>query len=69
VCGRTLVYKGMLTSKQVGGCFPNWNRSQPKRMIIHNGEINTVRGNVNWMRARQSILHSDVFGDELALAA
>jgi len=45
--------------------FPSWNRAQPKRFIIHNGEINTVRGNVNWMRARQSILKSKLFGDDL----
>ena len=45
--------------------FPSWNRAQPKRFIIHNGEINTVRGNVNWMRARQSTLHSKVFGEDL----
>ena len=42
--------------------FPSWNRAQPKRFIIHNGEINTVRGNVNWMRARQSVLESKLFG-------
>jgi glutamate synthase (NADPH) large chain len=45
--------------------FPSWNRAQPKRFIIHNGEINTVRGNVNWMRARQSTLHSQLFGTDL----
>ena len=45
--------------------FPSWHRAQPKRFLIHNGEINTVRGNVNWMRARQSILHSDLLGDDL----
>jgi len=45
--------------------FPSWHRAQPKRFIIHNGEINTVRGNVNWMRARQSILKSDLFGADL----
>ncbi len=45
--------------------FPSWNRAQPKRFIIHNGEINTVRGNVNWMRARQSVLESKLFGADL----
>jgi glutamate synthase domain-containing protein 1 len=46
--------------------FPNWNRAHPYRYIIHNGEINTVRGNVNWMHARESLLQSDVFGKDLA---
>ena len=34
--------------------FPNWYRAHPYRMIAHNGEINTLRGNVNWMHARES---------------
>ena len=34
-------------------------------MICHNGEINTVRGNVNWMNARESVLHSDLFGEDI----
>jgi len=45
--------------------FPTWSLSQPFRMICHNGEINTVRGNVNWMAAREETLASDLFGDEL----
>jgi glutamate synthase (ferredoxin) len=45
--------------------FPNWNRAHPYRYIIHNGEINTLRGNVNWMNARQALLESDVFGSDL----
>ena len=45
--------------------FPTWSLSQPFRMICHNGEINTVRGNVNWMAARHETLASDLFGDEL----
>jgi len=45
--------------------FPNWNRAHPYRYIIHNGEINTLRGNVNWMNARQALLESPVFGDDL----
>ena len=43
--------------------FPSWPLAQPLRMTAHNGEINTVRGNRNWMRARQSQLHSDLLGD------
>ncbi|HEY5465956.1 MAG TPA: glutamate synthase central domain-containing protein, partial [Clostridia bacterium] len=46
--------------------FPNWERAQPSRYIIHNGEINTLRGNVNWMHARQAICRSDLFGEDLA---
>jgi glutamate synthase (NADPH) large chain len=45
--------------------FPSWNRAHPYRFIIHNGEINTLRGNVNWMKARQSLLQSDIFGEDL----
>lgn len=46
--------------------FPSWERAHPYRYVIHNGEINTLRGNVNWMYARQSTLESDLFGDDLA---
>jgi len=45
--------------------FPSWDRAHPYRYIMHNGEINTLRGNINWMHARQSMLASDVFGDAL----
>ena len=45
--------------------FPSWARAHPYRYISHNGEINTLRGNVNWMHARQSSLRSSVFGDDL----
>ncbi len=45
--------------------FPSWRLSHPYRYLAHNGEINTLRGNRNWMRARTGSLHSDVFGDEL----
>ncbi|MGH2968869.1 MAG: glutamate synthase central domain-containing protein, partial [Solirubrobacteraceae bacterium] len=87
---RTIVYKGMLTSPQLLGyypdlqdprtesalglvhsrfstnTFPSWELAHPYRMIAHNGEINTLRGNVNWMRARESQLASELFGDDLA---
>jgi len=46
--------------------FPSWDRAQPFRFLAHNGEINTLRGNVNWMNAREGVLKSDVFGDELS---
>jgi glutamate synthase (NADPH) large chain len=45
--------------------FPSWQRAHPYRYIAHNGEINTLRGNVNWMHARQSLLASPLFGDDL----
>jgi glutamate synthase (NADPH) large chain len=45
--------------------FPSWDRAHPYRYIAHNGEINTLRGNRNWMRARTGSLKSEVFGDEL----
>jgi glutamate synthase (NADPH/NADH) large chain len=45
--------------------FPSWARAHPYRYISHNGEINTLRGNVNWMFARQSALRSSVFGEDL----
>jgi glutamate synthase domain-containing protein 2/glutamate synthase domain-containing protein 1/glutamate synthase domain-containing protein 3 len=45
--------------------FPSWELAHPYRMIAHNGEINTLRGNVNWIRARESQLASELFGDDL----
>ena len=86
---RTIVYKGMLMSEQVGlffpeladpsvetalalvhsrfstNTFPSWDRAHPYRYIAHNGEINTLRGNVNWMHARQAICESDLFKDDI----
>ncbi|MDR1291899.1 MAG: glutamate synthase large subunit [Clostridiales Family XIII bacterium] len=46
--------------------FPSWERAHPMSYLIHNGEINTIRGNVNWVKAREAMLSSEVFGDELA---
>ncbi len=87
---RTIVYKGMLMTAQVGkyfpelhdddlesalalvhsrfstNTFPSWERSHPYRYIAHNGEINTLRGNTNWMIARQSMFESELFGDDIA---
>jgi len=86
---RTLIYKGMLTPRQVStfypdltdpqiesaialvhsrfstNTFPSWGRAHPYRYLIHNGEINTLRGNENWMHARQGMLASEMFGDDL----
>src|SRR5918995_949312 len=46
--------------------FPSWELAHPYRMLAHNGEINTLRGNRNWMRARELQLASELFGDDLA---
>ena len=86
---RTIVYKGMLISHQLGGfypdlvderfasamalvhsrfstnTFPSWELAHPYRLIAHNGEINTLMGNVNWMRARESEMASELFGADL----
>jgi glutamate synthase (ferredoxin) len=45
--------------------FPSWPLAHPYRYIAHNGEINTLRGNINWMRAREGLLRSELFGDDL----
>ncbi len=87
---RTLVYKGMFHSHQVGAyyedlrdarmtsalalvhqrfstnTFPAWELAHPFRMVAHNGEINTVRGNINWMNARRHSMKSELLGDDLA---
>ena len=46
--------------------FPSWPLAHPYRYIAHNGEINTLRGNINWMRAREALCRSEVMGDDLA---
>ncbi len=46
--------------------FPSWERAHPYRYLIHNGEINTLRGNVNWLYAQQTLFKSDLFGDDIA---
>ncbi|MDR0837148.1 MAG: glutamate synthase large subunit [Propionibacteriaceae bacterium] len=86
---RTLVYKGMLTTSQLGevfpdlsderfasalalvhsrfstNTFPSWDRAHPFRLIAHNGEINTIKGNRSWMRARESLLATDLIPGDL----
>jgi glutamate synthase (NADPH/NADH) large chain len=88
--GRTLVYKGMLTTGQLErffpdladprftsalalvhsrfstNTFPSWPLAHPYRYIAHNGEINTIQGNRNWMRAREALLVSDVIPGDLS---
>jgi glutamate synthase (NADPH/NADH) large chain len=55
----------MVHSRFSTNTFPSWERAQPMRFMCHNGEINTLRGNINWMRAREGMLESELFGDEL----
>jgi glutamate synthase (NADPH) large chain len=45
--------------------FPSWPLAHPYRYVAHNGEINTLRGNINWMKAREALFQSDLFGDDL----
>src|SRR4051812_18285805 len=45
--------------------FPSWHRAHPYRFIAHNGEINTLRGNINWMHARESLFQSELFGEDV----
>ena len=45
--------------------FPSWERGHPYRYVAHNGEINTLRGNINWMRARQAMFESPLLGDDI----
>jgi glutamate synthase (ferredoxin) len=46
--------------------FPSWERAHPYRCLAHNGEINTLRGNINWMHARQALFRSEAFGEDMA---
>ena len=55
----------MVHSRFSTNTFPSWRLAHPYRYLAHNGEINTLRGNRNWMRARYNSLQSEVFGDEL----
>ncbi len=56
----------MVHSRFSTNTFPSWSRAHPYRYISHNGEINTLRGNINWMRAREATLRSSRFGADLA---
>ena len=46
--------------------FPSWDRAHPYRYLAHNGEINTLRGNINWMQAREALFESELFGEDIA---
>jgi len=55
----------MLHSRFSTNTFPSWDRAQPNRYMSHNGEINTLLGNKNWMNAREGVVKSTLFGDDL----
>lgn len=55
----------MVHSRFSTNTFPSWDRAQPCRFMSHNGEINTLRGNKNWMAAREGLMKSELFGDDL----
>lgn len=58
-------YLAMVHARFSTNTFPSWDRAQPCRYMSHNGEINTRQGNYNWMRAREGVLKSDLFKDNL----
>ncbi|MDD2751721.1 MAG: glutamate synthase large subunit, partial [Candidatus Omnitrophica bacterium] len=55
----------LVHSRYSTNTFPTWDLSQPFRFLAHNGEINTLRGNINWMRAREGLLKNDSFARDL----
>ena len=55
---------GLVHSRFSTNTFPSWKRAHPNRLLMHNGEINTIKGNVNWMRARQNKLVHTLFGED-----
>jgi len=61
-----ITHLAMVHSRFSTNTFPSWDRAQPCRFIAHNGEINTLRGNANWMRAREGTARSEFFGESLA---
>ncbi len=62
---RMLTALALVHSRFSTNTFPSWDRAHPNRYIAHNGEINTLRGNVNWMHAGQHNFKSEQFGDEI----
>ncbi|MBI5700340.1 glutamate synthase large subunit [Candidatus Saganbacteria bacterium] len=55
----------LVHSRYSTNTFPTWDLAQPFRFLAHNGEINTLRGNINWMRAREGLLKSEMFGSDI----
>lgn len=62
---RYQTHLAMVHSRFSTNTFPSWDRAQPNRYMSHNGEINTLRGNKNWMTAREGVASSDRFGDDI----
>ena len=60
-----ITHLAMVHSRFSTNTFPSWDRAQPNRFMSHNGEINTLRGNINWMRAREGVMRSRLFENEL----
>ncbi|EEC08241.1 ferredoxin-glutamate synthase, putative [Ixodes scapularis] len=58
-------YLALVHARFSTNTFPSWERAHPLRVLAHNGEINTLRGNVNLMRAREGVMHTTIFGDKL----
>ena len=59
------VHLAMVHSRFSTNTFPSWDRAQPNRFMSHNGEINTRQGNINWMHAREGVIKSHFFEDDL----
>ena len=59
-------HMAMIHSRFSTNTFPSWDRAMPNRFMSHNGEINTIKGNINWMRAREGSLESDLFGSSIS---
>ena len=65
-CEDYTTHLAMVHSRFSTNTFPSWDRAQPLRFMSHNGEINTLRGNSNWMTAREGVAQSALFGDKLS---
>ena len=55
----------LVHSRYSTNTFPSWERAHPNRMLVHNGEINTLDGNVNWMKAREKTMQSPIWGEKI----
>ncbi|XP_022899925.2 uncharacterized protein [Onthophagus taurus] len=60
-----VTYLALVHTRFSTNTFPSWERAHPLRMLAHNGEINTLRGNVNFMKAREGVMKSDIFKENL----
>ncbi|XP_043275732.1 glutamate synthase [NADH] isoform X2 [Venturia canescens] len=64
-CPNFETYLALVHTRFSTNTFPSWERAHPLRMLAHNGEINTLRGNVNLMKAREGVMSSEIYGDKL----